>query len=255
MSYEAEMPGTRVTIGQLQVICSRYYFAAQFVKGKDVLEVGCGPGLGLGYLVRRARRVIGGDYAEDNLKIAWQHYGSQVELVRLDAHHLPFKRSSFDAVVAMATVAYLRVDRFFEECHRVLKKGGALVFCTPNKNQPGFQRSLLSLDYFSIPELSLLLSRHFDAEFFGVFPVPGTAQRAITRYTNAAVAGIGRALTLVPRGAGVKDFVSRSILRDSALPLAHEIKDGMVEDIKPEPIRADAPDFGHRVIYVVAHVR
>jgi SAM-dependent methyltransferase len=255
MSYEAEMPGTRVTVEQLRVICSRYYFAARFVKGKDVLEVGCGPGIGLGYLAEGARRVIGGDYAEDNLKVAWQHYSNKLELVHLDAHHLPFKKSSFDTIVAMATVAYLRVDRFFEECYRVLKKGGVLVFCTPNKNQPGFQRSLLSLDYFSIPELSLLLGRHFNAEFFGAFPVPGTAQRTITRYTNAAVSGINRVLSAIPRGSGVRDFVSRSILRESALSLAHEIKDGMIEDIKPVSIRADAPDFEHKVIYVVARVR
>ena len=36
--------------------------AARLASGKDVLEVACGPGIGLGYLQRRAARVVGGDY-------------------------------------------------------------------------------------------------------------------------------------------------------------------------------------------------
>lgn len=255
MSYEAEIPGTKVTKEQWQIICCRYCFACQFVSGKQVLEVGCGAGLGLGYLSRRAERIIGGDYAEDNLRLAQQHYEGRVDLVLLDAHNLPFQDNCFDVVLAMAVVIYLQLDRFFEECYRVLKRSGTLVFCTPNKDLPEFHRSPLSKNYFSVPELSALISRHFDARFFGAFPSQKKPQRLITKYRNAMVARIGKALSLMPKGVEVKEFINKSILGDNTFPLKEEIENGVVENVQPEPIRDDSPNFQYRVLYAVAHTR
>ena len=255
MSYEAEMPGMKVTKEHLQVICCRYYFASKFVPGKQVLEVGCGPGLGLGCLSQRAERVIGGDYADDNLRSARQHYKGRVELTLLDAHYLPFKDNSLDVVVAMAAIIYLQLDRFFQECHRVLRRGGTLVFCTPNKNQPDFHRSQLGKNYFSVPELSALVSPHFDARFFGAFPTQRKPRRLVARCQNAIIARIGKALALMPKGIEIKEFINESILNNKTLALTAEIEDGMVEDIQLEPIRDDSPSSQYKVIYAVAYAR
>ena len=251
MSYEAEMPGMKVTKEQLQIICSRYYFASQFVSGKQVLEVGCGPGLGLGYLSRRAERVIGGDYAEDNLRRAHQHYRGRVELVRLDAHNLPFEDNCFDVVLAMATVIYLQLDSFFKECYRILKREGSLVFCIPNKDQPDFHRSSLSKNYFSVPELLALMNQHFDARFFGAFPAHKALQ--VTKRRDAIAAKVGEALALMPKGEKIKEFLSRSLFGTSVLK--EEIEDWMVENIQPEPIPEDSPTSQYRVLYAIAHAR
>lgn len=251
MSHEAEMPGMKVTKEQLQIICCRYYFASQFVSGKQVLEVGCGPGLGLGYLSRRAEKVIGGDYAEDNLRCAQQHYKGRVELILLDAHNLPFKDNCFDVVVAVAVVIYLQLDRFFDECYRVLKRGGTLAFCIPNKDQPDFHRNPLSKNYFSIPELSALMSRHFDARFFGAFTAHKELQ--VIKSRDAIVTKIGKALALMPKGEEIKGFLSRFLFGTSVLKA--EIEDGMVENIQVEPIRDDCPNFQYRVLYTVAYTR
>ena len=251
MSHEAEMPGMKVTKEHLQIICSRYYFASHFVSGKQVLEIGCGPGFGLGYLSRKAERVIGGDYAEDNLRLAQQHYKGRVELILLDAHNLPFKDNCFDVVVAMAAVIYFQLGSFFNECHRVLKRGGILVFCIPNKNQPNFHRSPLSKNYFSVPELSALMSQHFDARFFGAFPVHKELQ--ITKRRGAIVAKVSEALALMPKGEEIKGFLSRLFFGTSVLK--EEIEDGMVENIQPEPIRDDSSNFQYRVLYAMAFTR
>ena len=251
MSYEAEMPGMKVTKEQLQIICYRYYFASQFVLGKQVLEVGCGAGLGLGYLARRARRVIGGDYAEDNLRVTQQHYKGRVELTLLDAHNLPFKDNCFDVVVAMAVVIYLQLDRFFDECYRVLTRGGTLVFCTPNKEQPGFHRSPLSKNYLSAPELSALMNRHFDARLCGAFPAHKELQ--LVKRRDAIVAKVGKALALMPKGEEIKGFISRFLFGTSVLKA--EIEDEMVENIQLEPIRSDSPNFQYKVLYAIAYTR
>lgn len=74
MSNEAEIPGIRVSKEQLRIICACYYFASKFVFGKTVLEVGCGPGIGSGYLAERAKKVVGVDISKENLDYASRHY-------------------------------------------------------------------------------------------------------------------------------------------------------------------------------------
>lgn len=66
---------------------------------KEVLEVACEAGIGLGYLARNARKVIGGDYDGKLVQIAKGHYEDRVEVRQLDAHNLPFDDKSFDIVI------------------------------------------------------------------------------------------------------------------------------------------------------------
>ena len=252
MSHEAAIPGAKVSSEQLQMICCRYYTASQYVQGKQVLEVGCGAGLGLGYLRRTAKSVIGGDYSEDNLRYAHQHYRERVELLLLDAQNLPFKDNSFDVVVAMEVIYYLtNLSEFFDECHRVLRKGSILCLCLPNKDVPGFHKSPLSHRYYSAPELFALLNQNFDTKIFGTFPISGSASWQRLRIGTTVMAG--KALDLVPKGKKVKKFINRFFLRKT--PLKEEIEDGMVEDFRLVPLDCDSPDSRHNVLYAIAHAR
>jgi cyclopropane fatty-acyl-phospholipid synthase-like methyltransferase len=52
-----ELPGSMVTREQLARLYHRYHTAGRYAAGKRVLEVACGAGLGLGYLVRTAESV------------------------------------------------------------------------------------------------------------------------------------------------------------------------------------------------------
>lgn len=55
--------------------------------------------------------------------------------VALDASRLPFKDESVNLVVASYLFEHLRnPGPILSESHRVLKKGGALIFITPNRN-------------------------------------------------------------------------------------------------------------------------
>lgn len=75
-----EVPGIKVTREQPRGMYTRYRFAADLCEGKEVLEVACGPGIGLGYLAKRTRKVIGGDYTQRLLRIAQSHYREAVAL-------------------------------------------------------------------------------------------------------------------------------------------------------------------------------
>ena len=88
---ETELPGRTVNRDTRQLISHRYYWASQFVSEKKVLEVGCGPGLGLGCLSRRAKRVIGGDITRDILTLAKSHYASRVGIACMEPIDCPSK--------------------------------------------------------------------------------------------------------------------------------------------------------------------
>ncbi len=254
---ETEMPGTGVTRDQLRVICLRYYFASQFVSGKEVLEVGCGPGLGLGYLARSARRVTGGDCTEASLRRAHEHYKGRVGLLSLDAHSLPFKNSCSDIVIAMATTIYLHMDKFLDECHRVLKEDGTLICCMPNKDSPGFNESPLSNRYYSASELFTLLGQHhFEAKLFGAFPAGEVT--AWQKLLLAAANTVGKALDLVPRSKRAKELIKQLVFRTTMLnsELDEEmVENAQVKNIQLEPIPGNSPDLHHRVLYVIANAR
>lgn len=256
MSFEAGIPGEKHTWEAWQMICCRYYTAAKFITGKQVLEVGCGAGRGLGYFSARAQRAIGGDYSQDNLRYAKEHYKERAELLVLDAHQLPFRDSSFDVVVAMEVIYYLaHLDDFLKECHRVLRKGGNLCLCLPNQDVPGFHASLLSYQYYSVPELSSRLKRHdFEANIFGAFPV--FRKRAWERVRATTILNVGRTLDKMPKGKAVRDFLSQIIIGRSIVAKAElEDSDMLAENCNLEPLLLDSLDNKYRILYAIAHTQ
>lgn len=256
MSHEAAIPGAKVTSEQLQMICCRYYTASQYVQGKQMLEIGCGAGLGLGYLGKTAKNVIGGDYSEDNLRCAHRHYGERIELLLLDAQELPFKDSCFDVVVAMEVIYYLtHLGDFFEECHRILRRRGILCLCLPNKDVPGFHASPLSHRYYSAPELFTLLNcHHFDSELLGAFPI--SRRPAWERVRAAAIVNVGRVLDMMPKGRELREFLSKIILGRTVVAKPElDDSDMIAENFQLVPIPSDCLDYRHRILYAIAHAR
>jgi SAM-dependent methyltransferase len=166
-----ELPAARASRQQWARLRHRYGLAATLSVGRDVLEVGCGAGLGLGWLARQARRVTGGDCTASSLALARRHYRGRVPLLRLDAQTLPFRERSFDAVILFETVYYLRHPAgFVAECARVLRPGGLLLIGSVNPDAAGFHPSPFARRYFSAGELrELLRGGGFSAEISGGF--------------------------------------------------------------------------------------
>jgi SAM-dependent methyltransferase len=258
---ETELPGRCIDLDTLEIIAHRYSWASSLVRGKEVLEVGCGPGLGLGCLSRHAKRVIGGDVTEESIMLAKKHYGRRVELAHLDAHRMPFKDHSIDTVICLATIIYMDLPIFLEECRRVLKSGGTLAMNTPNKDQPGFEGSLLSRAYFSVPEFhSLLQQSGFESEFFGAFPIRhnGPASRSLPVSRPDILSfrkWAGKTLRLL----GLYGTISRLHHRQTRrIMLTEELKQkdiNLVEGVQVAPISCSAPNREHRIIYVTAQAR
>ncbi|HID43095.1 MAG TPA: class I SAM-dependent methyltransferase [Archaeoglobaceae archaeon] len=89
----------------------------KFLKGK-ILDIGCNYGFFHKYVIGRGRKIGGEVYGLD---VEVTNYRENI--VKGDAHLLPFKDESFDSVFAGEIIEYLTNSEFLKEIERVLKKG------------------------------------------------------------------------------------------------------------------------------------
>jgi len=240
------------------VIFRRYALAARHALGARLLEVGCGAGFGLGVLARRARGIVAGELTEVNLREAAATYAGRpgIWFVRMDAHALPFGDEMFDTVLALAVIYYLDVEVFLRECARVLRPGGALVFCTSNREAQGFRPSRLSTAYHSLPELETLMRVNgFDVEFYGAFPAPGGRGR----FRLQVAALTGTLLDRLPVSARVREGMKQTLsglAQYERVLLPAELREEdlqAAEAISLSRLDAGLPAPAYRVLYGVAH--
>lgn len=251
-STVTELPVYKASGEQLARLYTRYRFAAGFCRGKDVFEAACGAGLGLGYLARTARMVVGGDIDEENLAHAVRMYGGRDNILTMsiDAQDIPFSDASFDVVIMHEAIYYLdRPEDFVREARRILRDEGVLIVCSANREWSGFNPSPYSRRYFSATELHSLMEGHgFGVELFGYCPAgDGTAAGALTGILKSVAVRLG----LIPGTMKGKELLKR-LFHGKLTPLPPEIKDGMAEYIPPVRIPCGRPHTSHKVIMAVA---
>ncbi|MDX2190219.1 MAG: class I SAM-dependent methyltransferase [Bacteroidota bacterium] len=100
---------------------------------KSVLEAMCGSGQTTEFLLSKGAKVTGLDISEDLIEIFKTKYPNS-DAVCASIFETPFSDQYFDVVVVVAGLHHLhpRVIDAIEECRRVLKPGGYLVFMEPH---------------------------------------------------------------------------------------------------------------------------
>ncbi len=194
-----EQPGQPASRIQLEMLEARYAWAVKRARGKDVLEAGCGAGMGLPGLADVARSVQAGDVDTENLCAARALCAghSNIMLREFHAEELPFPDESFDLVLLFEAIYYVQnALRFLDETQRVLRPGGTLLIVTVNPEWAGFNPSPLKTRYWSSADLlTALREAGFAAHVQGAFPeTAGWTAAAIGLVRRAAVA-----LNLIPR--------------------------------------------------------
>ncbi|MCX5677945.1 MAG: class I SAM-dependent methyltransferase [Candidatus Omnitrophica bacterium] len=117
----------------------RYKMALPRMPESDkVLEIGCGYGLFLPALSRRAKDLHAMDIHPllGRVKSAMEKEGlKRIGFSRADILRLPYKNGSFDTVVCMSVLEHVvKLGDAISEMKRVIKKGGCLVAGFPVKN-------------------------------------------------------------------------------------------------------------------------
>ncbi|MGE5246398.1 MAG: class I SAM-dependent methyltransferase [Betaproteobacteria bacterium] len=107
------------------------------MKGRKVLEVGCGAGVDLARFARGGAIVTGVDLSAAAIDLARANFAQQGlagEFRVADGEALPFADGSFDLVFAHGVVQYTaNSQQLVDECRRVLAPGGQAIFQVYNR--------------------------------------------------------------------------------------------------------------------------
>lgn len=248
-----ELAGTEISAEQLQRMSHRYHWAAQFCEGKDVVEVACGSGQGLGILAATSKSVEAGDISPKILSIPRGHYAGRLRLSEFDAQSLPFADSSKDVVVLFEAIYYVPdAERFVSECRRVLRPDGKVLIATANRDLADFNPSPSSHKYYGVRELAEVFARHgFTVEVFGYMPVESLSWRQkLLRPVKRLVVSAG----LMPKTMAGKKLLKRLVF-GRLIPMPAELPREAGPVAQPAPLPANVPDVLHKVLYACATVR
>ncbi len=115
-----------------------YRFAAQFVGGKQVADIGCGSGYGCEILSKSgAARVRGADISEKAIEYARLRFGQIADFTVQGITDLAtYADQSFDVTICSEVLEHIKEydmeRRAMQELVRITKPGGLLVMVTPN---------------------------------------------------------------------------------------------------------------------------
>jgi len=245
-----ELPGNIASGEQLERMYQRYFFAREMSRGKDVLELACGGGMGLGFLAGPARKVVGSDIDEEILKVTRGTYKGRdnISVLSMNAQNIACPDGSFDVVLLYEAIYYLPdAAGFVREAARVLRPGGALVICSVNREWTDFNASPFSRKYYSIPELYELVKGSFPSvQMFGAYD---TSVKTAGDIVVSLIKRMAVSLHLIPRTMKGKALLKKLFL-GGAKPVPREINEGMAVYVPPTTI-PPCSHKGYKVIFAV----
>ena len=102
--------------------------ATNIRSGKNVLDIGCGPGNSSKILSDTGAEVTGIDFSQKMVDVALANF-SNISFYQADAENIPKLDNSFDVVIANYVVHHFaNPKKVFLEISRVLKPGGSFAF-------------------------------------------------------------------------------------------------------------------------------
>ncbi len=136
------------------------YIAAKQWIGGDMLEVGCGEGRGIEYLLPSVKSYSAIDKIESAIEDLRRRFPTG-NFVAGNLPPLPYPDSAFDSIVSFQVIEHIQDDAFFlKEIHRVLRPGGVALLTTPNRPQ-SLSRNPWHIREYTSDELIELARRFF----------------------------------------------------------------------------------------------
>ena len=154
---------------------SAYRFAAEYVRNKIVLDIGCGEGYGSYHLADSAREVLGIDYDKTAIEYAENRYQRKnLRFTAMDVKDIDLLRNKYDVICSFQVIEHIKdADIFLGKVRDLLNERGLFICSTPNK-QDASPNSSEPLNKFHIreylhEEFKELLGSYFkDVEIAGL---------------------------------------------------------------------------------------
>jgi 2-polyprenyl-6-hydroxyphenyl methylase / 3-demethylubiquinone-9 3-methyltransferase len=122
------------------------------LKGKRILDVGCGGGILAEAMAAKGAQVTGIDLADKPLKVAMLHKmetGSTVDYRLVSAEELAAQSpGSFDIVTCMEMLEHVPdPPSTIRACAQLVRRGGQVFFSTINRNPKSFLFAIVGAEY------------------------------------------------------------------------------------------------------------
>lgn len=146
--------GIHTLEGEWHSLLPRYALLADRIEGKQILDIGCGSGIGSSLLLELgAQRVNGIDHRPEVLELARVKHAKQ----GLDFHvmfweELDFPDDSFDMVLCLDPSSPVTDPSLLREIKRVLRPGGEYICAIERRNVEGMESLLPRYGYPSAGE-------------------------------------------------------------------------------------------------------
>ena len=125
--------------------------ATRPLEGLRLLDLGCGGGLISEPMTRLGATVVGADMTAVNIEIAKSHaesHGLSIDYRHNSAEQLVAAQEDFDAVLALEIIEHVAdIDLFIDQCCRLVRPGGVLVFSTINRTPKAFAMAIVGAEY------------------------------------------------------------------------------------------------------------
>lgn len=140
---------------------------AGHIKGKNVLDIGCGLGKHAKAFLDKGAIVVGIDASREMIKIAKQTCGNKALFIKKNFEDAKFKPKSFDLLNASFSLHYSnRLNYIFKKFNTWLKPGGKMLFTIYHPMQ--YYLKTKDFDYSKSKKLWIKL-RSYDVEVFNYY--------------------------------------------------------------------------------------
>lgn len=128
------------------------HYLPKDLSDKKVLDVGCGPGLDMEYMVTLGAKDIKGVDASEELATEAREYHNDLDIITCDFSHIPYEDNRFDIVWSKYAINCANsVKEPLSEMYRVCREGGTVLL---QVTHPLRTLGLLkSKDYFNSGEI------------------------------------------------------------------------------------------------------
>jgi len=121
-----------------------------YLKGLNILDIGCGGGLISEPMARLGGRVTGIDASEKNIKVAKIHAKKnelKINYLNKSPEELENK-DKFDVILNLEIVEHVdNVGLYIESCYNLLKKDGLMFTATLNRSFMSYLKAIIGAEY------------------------------------------------------------------------------------------------------------